>query len=147
MLGRILSLLVVVVVGYIVYATFFGNDKDKAQRDNLIDAGKNVGQAIWGLFKHEKGKYDSGEYDKAISNISETLAGLKKANDMGDDKAAKRSNPEHAQKLKALEEEKKRLEALIVQEKKQPSGNQAQLVEDLKKLGDDISKLANDMGK
>lgn len=130
MIKNLLYLLVLAVIGWVVYVSFFGKPDDIKLRNNLLNKGKELGMAVSDIFQSETKKVNSGEYKQVFSKLNETLDELKKAS----------KNKEHDDEITRLSEEKERLEKSI----KENEGNQTKLSEENKKLqilADDIVNL------
>jgi predicted ribosome quality control (RQC) complex YloA/Tae2 family protein len=130
MIKNLLYLLVLAVIGWVVYVSFFGKPDDIKLRNNLLSKGKELGMAVSDIFQSETKKVNSGEYKQVFNKLNETLDELKKAS----------KNKEHDDEITRLSEEKERLEKSI----KENEGNQTKLSEENKKLqilADDIVNL------
>jgi predicted ribosome quality control (RQC) complex YloA/Tae2 family protein len=130
MIKNLLYLLVLAVIGWVVYVSFFGKPDDIKLRNNLLSKGKDLGMAVSDIFQSETKKVNSGEYKQVFNKLNETLDELKKAS----------KNKEHDDEITRLSEEKERLEKSI----KENEGNQTKLSEENKKLqilADDIVNL------
>lgn len=130
MIKNLLYLLVLAVIGWVVYVSFFGKPDDIKLRNNLLNKGKELGMAVSDIFQSESKKVNSGEYEQVFNKLNETLDELKKAS----------KNKEHDDEITRLSEEKERLEKSI----KENEGNQTKLSEENKKLqilADDIVNL------
>lgn len=130
MLKKILAVLVVAIIIWVVYVSFYGKADDIRLRNNLLNKGKELGLAVGDIFKSESNKVKSGEYDKVFAKLDETLEELKKVS----------KNKEHQDELDRISEEKNRLEKSI----RDNQGNHKKLSEENKKLQtltDDIVSL------
>jgi predicted ribosome quality control (RQC) complex YloA/Tae2 family protein len=130
MIKNLIYLLVLAVIGWVVYVSFFGKPDDIKLRNNLLSKGKELGMAVSDIFQSETKKVNSGEYKQVFNKLNETLDELKKAS----------KNKEHDDEITRLSEEKERLEKSI----KENEGNQTKLSEENKKLqilADDIVNL------
>ena len=130
MIKNLLYLLVLAVIGWVVYVSFFGKPDDIKLRNNLLNKGKELGMAVSDIFQSETKKVNSGEYKQVFNKLNEMLDELKKAS----------KNKEHDDEITRLSEEKERLEKSI----KENEGNQTKLSEENKKLqilADDIVNL------
>jgi hypothetical protein len=78
MIRKIISTLVVLVIGILVYNYFFGTTEEKQQAK---DIGGKVAEVVGvgaDLLKTEYQKFKDGKYDKALDNIGNLLNNLKK---------------------------------------------------------------------
>jgi hypothetical protein len=128
-------LLIVAIIGWVVYVSFFGKPEDIALRDRLLNKGKELGEVVSDIFKSESQKVKSGDYDQIFDKLGEALKNLKQA----DEKSKK-----YGDEINRLSDEKNRLEKIV----KDNSGSESEMAENnkkLKKLADDIVILTNKM--
>jgi hypothetical protein len=131
MIKNILTLAVLAIIGWVIYATFYGKPEDIQLRNNLLNKSKELGQAVTDIFKSETKKVKSGEYEQVFGKLDETLDELKKVS---------KSNEQESE-INRLSEEKARLEKSI----KENQDNDVKLSEENKKLQnltDDVVNLA-----
>lgn len=128
-------LLIVAIIGWVVYVSFWGKPEDIALRDRLLNKGKELGEVVSDIFKSESQKIKSGDYDQIFDKLGDALKNLKQA----DEKSKK-----YGDEINRLSDEKNRLEKII----KNNSGSESEMAENnkkLKKLADDIVILTNKM--
>lgn len=102
----VLSLLFVVVVGWVVKTTFFGTNEERETRDRLFQGLQTTGKAIGEILSSEKGKFSTGKYDDAIDKVNDALGSLKsnsKSAGVDDDAEVSASIAELEQKKADLE--------------------------------------------
>ena len=139
MIKNLVMLLIVALIGWIVYVTFFGKPEDIELRNKLLGTGKQFGQSVVDIFKSESGKVKDGTYDEVFKKLDGAIEQLKQA----DQKKGEYSND-----IKRLTDEKQRLEKLIEQNKGVAGRGvdpNAENNENLKKLAQDIVDLTNKM--
>lgn len=128
-------LLIVAIIGWVVYVSFWGKPEEIALRDRLLNKGKELGEVVSDIFKSESQKIKSGDYDQIFDKLGDALKNLKQA----DEKSKK-----YGDEINRLSDEKNRIEKII----KNNSGSESEMVENnkkLKKLADDIVILTNKM--
>lgn len=131
MLKKILAILVLVIVVWAVYVSFYGKPEDIQLRNNLLVKTKDLGLAVGEIFNSESRKIKSGEYDKLFTKLDETLDELRKV----------ARDKDHHNEIKRLSEEKERLEKSI----RENQENHNIISEEKKKLqtlADDIQTLS-----
>jgi Na+-transporting NADH:ubiquinone oxidoreductase subunit NqrC len=131
MLKKIIALLVLALIAWVIFVTFYGNADDIQLRNKLLTKSKELGLAVGEIFKSETHKINSGEYDKVFAKLDETIVELKKAS----------KSDEHDEEINRLSNEKERIEKSI----REYQGNHSKLSEENKKLQnltDDIVKLS-----
>ena len=101
---RILSLAVMVIIGVLIYNSFYGKEEEKQEVQEITSELKDVGSMIKDLLKSEKEKFDSGKYDDIVDKLK-ALA-----------ETAKDAGRDFSDNLEKIEEKKKLLE---VEERKQ----------------------------
>lgn len=101
---RILSLAVMVIIGVLIYNSFYGTEEEKQEVQEITSELKDVGSMIKDLLKSEKEKFDSGKYDDIVDKLK-ALA-----------ETAKDAGRDFSDNLEKIEEKKKLLE---VEERKQ----------------------------
>ena len=143
MIKRLISLAVMLVIGLLIYNTFFGTVEDKESVDKITSGVKE-------LFQSTKEKYESGEYNEAIEKIGNVFDQLK-------DKAGDLKNSDYMENISELEKKKQRLEEMLrdLEEKENtptrslvPQDNtkyKEDIVRELKALEQEVSNLAEQM--
>jgi hypothetical protein len=108
MIRKVISTLVVLVIGLLVYNYFFGSPEEKEQAKEIIGKGAEVVGAGADLLKGEYQKFKDGKYDKALDNIGDLLSNLK---EKGGELVGEIDNWE--ERKGSWDEKKKELEKLL----------------------------------
>lgn len=120
---NLISLIVVLLIGWVVYVTFFGTAEDKVLRDKLFSGVKDTGKTVGEIFKSEKGKYQKGMYDKEITQINTLIETLS-----NNEEAAKKDGMDYSAELEELRARKERMEDMIdTYDKVQAAAEEGQL--------------------
>ncbi|MCH2043634.1 MAG: hypothetical protein MK212_05790 [Saprospiraceae bacterium] len=151
MIKNLIMLVIVALIGWMAYATFFGDKKDKDLRDDLINKAMGFGKSIGNIFSHESDKFEKGAYNDALDKMSEALNGLKQTSeDVEDVNEAKK----YADRVMKLKEDKERLEKMIAQlEEQEANGSAGRRAAsgidkgDVDKLGLELEKEIESLGK
>ena len=69
--------MVLVLAGYIGYTYFFGKGEDNTHARTIVHESGDVIKSIGDFLKHQKDKYDDGEFDKVIEGVSATIRKIK----------------------------------------------------------------------
>ena len=77
MISKIISIVVILVIGLLTYNYFFGTPTEKEQAKEIIGKGAEVVGAGVDLLKVEYQKFRDGKYDKALDKIGDLLEDLK----------------------------------------------------------------------
>lgn len=147
MIKNLIMLLIVVVIGWIAYATFFGNDQDKNLRDNLLDNVISLGKSVGNVFSHESDKFQKGAYDDALKKMGEAINNLRQTSEEVEDA------DKYASQLKEIEAKKAELEKMAASLENQENGNGMSRpagTADKRKvdeLGQEILKELEELGK
>jgi len=105
MIRKLISLVILVVVGLMGYNMFFGTEEDKARGRVVAKETKELVGSIVGFLKAEKENYDAGKYDDAMTKLNKAFKNISsKAQEIGG------NLPE---RVKELEEKKDQLDKLI----------------------------------
>ncbi len=105
MIRKLISLVILVVVGLMGYNMFFGTEEDKARGKAVTKEFKELTGAIGGFLKAEKENYNAGKYDDAMTKLNKAFKNISnKAQEIGG------NLPE---RVKELEEKKDQLDKLI----------------------------------
>ncbi len=134
MIKRLLSLAAMLIIGLLVYNTFFGTEEDRESVEKVTSGFKE-------LFQSTKDKYKSGEYDEAIDKIGDIFNQLKdKANDLNSD--------EFKGELSELQQKKERLEELLRElETKENTPTRSLVPENLNKNKEQIQQELEELQK
>jgi vacuolar-type H+-ATPase subunit I/STV1 len=108
MIRKVISTLIVLVIGLLVYNYFFGTPEEKDQAKEIFGKGAEVVGAGADLLKGEYQKFKDGKYDKALDNIGDLLSNLK---EKGGELVDEIDNWQ--EKKGAWDEKKKELEKLL----------------------------------
>ena len=139
MIRKIISTLVLLVIGLLVYNYFFGNEDEKKQAKEFIEKGGELVGAGMGLLKEEYQKFRDGKYDKALDKIGDLLGNIK---EKGGELVGEIENWE--ERKGAWEDKKNELEKLlesgadIIDEEKAK-----QVLEELEKEGKALQEEGN----
>jgi hypothetical protein len=96
---RLLSLAAMLIIGLLIYNTFFGTEQDRESVEKVTSGFKE-------LFQSTQDKYKNGEYDEAIDKIGDIFNQLK-------NKAGELQDSDFNESISALEQKKQRLEELL----------------------------------
>lgn len=99
MIKRLISLAAMLIIGLLIYNTFFGTVEDKESVDKITSGVKE-------LFQSTKEKYENGEYNEAIEKIGNVFDQLK-------DKAGELNSEDYMENISELEKRKQHLEEML----------------------------------
>ncbi|MFT5833520.1 MAG: hypothetical protein ACI97N_001148 [Cognaticolwellia sp.] len=99
MIKRLISLAAMLIIGLLIYNTFFGTIEDKESVDKITSGVKE-------LFQSTKEKYEKGEYNEAIEKIGNVFDQLK-------DKAGELNSEDYMKNISELEKRKQHLEEML----------------------------------
>jgi len=132
MIRKLISLVILVVVGLMGYNMFFGTEEDKARGKAVTKEFKELTGAIGGFLKAEKENYDAGKFEDAMQKLNKAFRNISsKAQEIGG------NLPE---RVKELEEKKEQLDRLI-------ETNKNSRIADPKKENDKIEDEMSDILK
>ncbi len=94
--------LILLLAGYIAYMYFFGKGEDKASAETIVQESKEVVKSVGDFLKHQKEKYDEGEFDHLIGKVEKSIHNLKSTSAENKDEVKTR--------LKELSEELKKID-------------------------------------
>lgn len=139
MIGKLLTLVILFTIGWVIYAKFFGNEKEKQIANNITSSFSSLVSGITGAIRNE---VDKGTFQKAFQKTSEAIDALR-----NDDKSGN-----YAKQIAELEAERKRLESQLETGKQLKSTIDKQQSEEktraeLKALADKIDSLSKEMQK
>jgi len=133
MIRKLISLVILAVIGLMGYNMFFGTDEDKARGQVVAKETKELVGSIFGLLKAEKENYDAGKFDNAMDKMNKAFRNVsQKAKEVGG------NLPE---RMKDLEQKKDQLDQLIEVNKN------SKKVADPKKENDKIQDEMSDILK
>jgi hypothetical protein len=139
MIGKLIMLVVLFTIGWLVYANFFGTEKEKEMARGITNSFTSLVGGITGAIKHEA---DKGTFTKAFEKTTEAIGALKNGDKNGD----------YSAKIAELEAERQRLETQLEQGKKLKSTidkatADEKTKQDLNNLADKINTLSTEMQK
>jgi hypothetical protein len=136
MIKNLLYLILMGLIIWGVYVSFFGNSKEIHLRNKLLNTGKEFGQSVVDVFQNEKEKIEDGNYDKVLSKLDDAIDNLKQAD---------KDNGKFNSEIKDIEDQKIALKNNI--NDNQEHSNSEENEKKIKKLAEDIIKLSEKMGK
>ena len=74
---KLICTLLLLLAIYVGYLYFFGKGEDKSSAHTIVQESKDVAKSVSDFLKHQKDKYDDGEFDRLIDKVSENLQKLK----------------------------------------------------------------------
>lgn len=74
---KLIFLLFLILAGYVGYLYFFGKGEDKTQARTIVQESGDVVKSIGEFLKHQKNKYDDGEFDHLIEGVNKTVRSIK----------------------------------------------------------------------
>jgi len=105
MIRKLISLVILAVIGLMGYNMFFGTEEDKARGQAVAKETKELVGSVIGFLKAEKENYDSGKFDNAMQKLNKAVKNVsQKAQEIGG------SMPE---RVRQLEDKKNQLDELI----------------------------------
>lgn len=150
MIGRLLSLLVVFLIGWVVYVTAFGDEDDIERRNKLFQSVGELTGNVTDILSSEKDKIEAGVYDEQLDMLKKAIDNLKEAGGEAG---------EYADQIKSLQEQQQQLQEQANQLKQQTEGGEPtaqplsrRSAEDpmrdgLKSLVESVQSLKNKMEK
>ncbi len=136
MIKNLLYLILMGLIIWGVYVSFFGNSKEIQLRNKLLNTGKEFGQSVVDVFQNEKEKIEDGNYDKVFSKLDDAIDNLKKADN---------DNGKFNSEIKDIEDQKIALKNNINDNKEHSNSEENE--KKIKKLAEDIIILSEKMGK
>ena len=120
MIGKLITLILVFVIGWVVYTQIFGTDEEQAMGEEVIVNFKQTVGSIADIFKHEGGKIKEGTYDDSIDKLGALLDQLReKSNDISDQQELKQLAEETEQIKQKVQQAKDGLEEVSDEETRQ----------------------------
>ncbi len=93
MIRKLISIVLLLVVGLLVYNYFFGSAEEKENSKEIFEQIVELGQSAWDLLKSEKKKFEDGKYDSALDGMQNLFHSLReKAEEIGDSEAIQKLN-------------------------------------------------------
>lgn len=133
MVGKLISLVIFFVIGWVVYTQFFGTEEEQQMGQEVISSAKQTVKGIVGIFQHESGKIKEGTYDDSIEKLGSLLDRLRE----------EAKNDETKEELKQLSEETTRIKKEVEKAKEGENVDEQQTKQDLKKLTEDVERLVD----
>ena len=136
MIGKLITLIVFFVIGWVVYTQIFGTSEEQAMGKEVISNAKQTVGSIVNIFKHEGGKIKEGTYDDSIDKLGTLLDNLR----------AQSKNNSQKLELEALAEETK-----LIKEKVQHAKEGTEEVDDeqtrqeLQRITEKVQKVVEAM--
>jgi flagellar basal body-associated protein FliL len=115
---KLIFTLMLILAGYVGYMYFFGKGEDKEKAQLIVNETKDLGKAVGDFLSKQKDKYDDGEFDRLIDNVSSTLQKLKsdqggKSDELKDELRELQRELKQIDPSKLNEENRKALEKTI----------------------------------
>jgi flagellar basal body-associated protein FliL len=125
---KLIFTLLLLLAGYVAYMYFFGKGEDKSSAESIVRETRDVVNSVGDFLKHQKDKYDDGEFDRMIEKVEKSIHKLKSTSSENQDEVKKT--------LRELELELKKIdpEKLSEENKKQ-----------LKKIQDELNEELNEI--
>jgi len=131
---RILSLIFMLVIGILVYNSYFGSAEDKARGREVTTKAKDLGKTVIGLLKSERESFKEGKYDKALDKIGVVFKDIgQKAQELGG------NFPERYNKIE------KQLDDLKTKSDRQNTTQPTDPDREKKEIGDQFDKMINEI--
>lgn len=134
MIRKLISLVILAVIGLMGYNMFFGTEEDKARGQAVAKETKELVGSVVGFLKAEKENYDSGKFDNAMQKLNKAVKNVsQKAQEIGG------SMPE---RVRQLEEKKNQLDELIQTNK---NSKMADPKKESDKIKDEMSDILKEL--
>jgi len=129
----ILYLIFMLLVGWVIYVSFFGQKNDLELRDKLLSTGKAFGESVIDVFKNETDKISNKDYQELMKKLDQSVAQLKEAD---------LEQNQYQKEISEIELRKKEISDQIDHSQEEISSSQK---EKLKNLAEDIVSLSSQM--
>jgi len=129
----ILYLVFMLLVGWVIYVSFFGQKNDLELRDKLLSTGKAFGESVIDVFKNETDKISNKDYQDLMKKLDQSVAQLKEAD---------LEQNQYQKEISEIELRKKEISDQIEHSQEEISSSQK---EKLKNLAEDIVSLSSQM--
>lgn len=120
-------------VGWVIYVSFFGQKNDLELRDKLLSTGKAFGESVIDVFKNETDKISNKDYQELMKKLDQSVAQLKEAD---------LEQNQYQKEISEIELRKKEISDQIGNSQEEISSSQK---EKLKNLAEDIVSLSSQM--
>jgi hypothetical protein len=109
--------LILILAGYIAYMYFFGKGADKSGAETIVRESKEVVKSVGEFLKHQKEKYNEGEFDHLIEKVEKSIHQLKSTTtenkgEVRDGLQALKQELQKIDTLKLSEEDKQQLKKI-----------------------------------
>lgn len=131
----ILYLVFMLLVGWVIYVSFFGQKNDLELRDKLLSTGKAFGESVIDVFKNETDKISNKDYQELMKKLDQSVAQLKEAD---------LEQNQYQKEISEIELRKKEISDQIDHSQEEISSSQK---EKLKNLAEDIVSLSSQMSE
>ena len=131
----ILYLIFMLLVGWVIYVSFFGQKNDLELRDKLLSTGKAFGESVIDVFKNETDKISNKDYQELMKKLDQSVAQLKEAD---------QEQNQYQKEISEIELRKKEISDQIDLSQEEISSSQK---EKLKNLAEDIVSLSSQMSE
>jgi len=131
----ILYLIFMLLVGWVIYVSFFGQKNDLELRDKLLSTGKAFGESVIDVFKNETDKISNKDYQELMKKLDQSVAQLKEAD---------QEQNQYQKEISEIELRKKEISDQIGHSQEEISSSQK---EKLKNLAEDIVSLSSQMSE
>lgn len=131
----ILYLVFMLLVGWVIYVSFFGQKNDLELRDKLLSTGKAFGESVIDVFKNETDKISNKDYQELMNKLDKSVAQLKEAD---------QEQNQYQKEISEIELRKKEISDQIGHSQEEISSSQK---EKLKNLAEDIVSLSSQMSE
>ena len=102
---KLICTLLLLLAGYVAYMYFFGKGEDKSSAHAIVQETKDVAKSVGDFLKHQKDKYDDGEFDRLIEKVENSIHKLKSTSQENQDEV-KNTLRELESELKKIDPEK-----------------------------------------
>jgi len=102
---KLICTLLLLLAIYVGYMYFFGKGEDKSSAHTIVQESKDVAKSVSDFLKHQKDKYDDGEFDRLIEKVENSIHKLKSTSQENQDEV-KNTLRELESELKKIDPEK-----------------------------------------
>ena len=102
---KLICTLLLLLAIYVGYMYFFGKGEDKSSAHTIVQESKDVAKSVSDFLKHQKDKYDDGEFDRLIEKVENSIHKLKSTSTENQDEV-KNTLRELESELKKIDPEK-----------------------------------------